>query len=58
MEIILKASISNIVEYLWQDELRHYMECFDDANTYKNGHIFLDLEKVKFWLEGREPKND
>lgn len=40
----LKHDIISIVEYLWNDEKRHYEEC---DNTGKRNHIFHVLKRVK-----------
>jgi len=42
--------IKKIVEYLWQDEIRDFVE------SEKKDHIYYSLVKVKDWLEQIEKK--
>ena len=45
------CSIRNLVEYLQDDEERHYSEC--DENERKN-HIYNDVLIVRKWLDSLE----
>jgi hypothetical protein len=36
-----------VLDYLWEDEEEHYRE---DCSS---GHIFLELQKLKAWLESQ-----
>ena len=52
-----RRAIRKIVDYLWGIELKHFEENMLDADTYLHGHIFNDVEIVKNWLDGKEPRN-
>lgn len=39
----LKKQIKTVVDYLWKDEKRHYLE----SEKPKKGHIFLNLKAIK-----------
>ena len=41
----VEASLERVIEYLLQDEERHYQES-PSAN-----HIYLDLKTIKSWLK-------
>ena len=41
-------SISNIIDYLYRDELQHWMEA---EQTDRHGHIFLDVQRLVNWFD-------
>lgn len=46
----IEVSIKTVVDYLWDDEERHYEECLATDGTVDN-HIFSCLKKLKSVLE-------
>lgn len=38
-------SIKKVIDYLWQDESRHFFE----EGALADNHIFIDLIKAKIW---------
>ncbi len=44
--------LTNIVDYVWADEKRHYEEMLSEGKV-KN-HIFKDIKTVQCWLETLE----
>lgn len=43
---MIKEDIQFIIDYLWEDEERHYEE-----SEKPKDHIFLKLKNVKEWLD-------
>jgi hypothetical protein len=51
-------SIANVVEYMWKDEKRDYVENYgedslpsdNNLNDSKTGHVFEDLLAIQNWL--------
>lgn len=43
-------SIQKIIDYMWDDEERHFSEQ-DEDDHLRETHIFHDLVKVKTWLD-------
>ena len=41
-------SISNIIDYLYRDELQNWMEA---EKTDRHGHIFLDVQRLVNWFD-------
>jgi len=48
LPVPVTKALSAILEYLWDDEERHFNELPPEAQT---GHIFLSLVAVQRWLE-------
>ena len=42
-------SVEEIIDYLYQDEQRHFLEWDDEQSKHK--HIFHDILKVSAWLD-------
>jgi hypothetical protein len=51
----VRAAIEEVLDYNWQDEMRHYAEYRDEstpAELRAFNHVFLNLVKVRNWLDG------
>lgn len=54
MDDNVRDSIRKIVEYLWDEEERHYNE---EDGPLLSDHIFYHLKEVKDWLRWTENKD-
>jgi len=50
----LLDAVRQVVNYLWDDERRHFEEGGADN---PNGHIFASLRRIKIWLDRYVPDN-
>ncbi len=46
-------SIQKIIDYMWDDEERHFSEQ-EKGDPLRKTHIFYDVKKVKAWLDKME----
>ena len=44
----IKESLTEIIDYLWADELKHVRE---SASNDAEQHIYAHLKRVRAWLE-------
>lgn len=55
MDTKTQKALEKVLEYLWEDEKKHYAEM-----DFPNEHIFRDLNRLRVWLlsyqEALEPK--
>ena len=48
-------SVEKVIDYLYDDEEKHFEEC-SDIYQAQSSHIFKDIKKVKIWLENEANK--
>ena len=48
----IRKSLSEIIEYLWVDELKHMRSiASNDSDFFLGGHILADLMSIRAWIE-------
>ncbi len=53
----IKESLTEIIDYLWADELKHVREMASNHSEIHLGeHIFAHLVRVRAWLDGWSSK--